>query len=547
MKRKLVALLCVASMAAAMLSGCGDSSEGKDSQEASGSGQEGSQGGAAQADGQDSSESGSSGEGSSAGDLEYVELQWYVLSYQTGNIADVDMIQAALDEYFMEKINCKVKLNIMDAGGYAETMPTKLMSGEEVDLLAVTGDISYYTYAKMGAFYPIESLLDTYGANLKSLFKDNVWDGLTVDGHIYGVPILKDNCYIIGYIYNDTLAKELDLDMEQGWSGPQEMEEFLIEAVAARDAKFPEYQGMPLMPYNDVFCPYYVALEQFGCNELAVCNVPGKEAVSDYGTDTVYNFFETDRFRELCLMKQRLVSAGVLADNGFNFEGNIAAEPSTLLLNGWGYTWISEDLNGENYDSKLVVYDNPYMEGSGYAGAMTAIGANSKNPERAMMAMDIINNDPYVATMLRFGIEGEHWEKDADGNMQLANRNADVTNPGWLQWYGPFYGNLTIVEAPESYGGPDSIMLKKMAEYNNEAILATHMGFIPDLSPIENELSACNNVISEYYDYLKYGYLESPEAVNKSVDDFVAKLKENGSEKIVAELQAQIDAWEAGK
>lgn len=537
MKRKLVALLCTFSMMAAMLSGCGNDSGEKDSQDSSKSGQAESQGDTAEADGQNSS----------GDDLEYVELQWYVLSYQMGNITDVDMIQAALDEYFMEKINCKVKLNIMDAGGYAETMPTKLMSGEEVDLLAVTGDISYYTYAKMGAFYPIDTIWDEYGTNLKSLFKDNVWDGLTVDGHVYGVPVLKDNCYIIGYIYNDTLAKELGLDMEQGWSGPQEMEEFLIDAVKIRDEKFPEYKGMPLMPYNDVFCPYYVALEQFGCSELAVCNVPGKEAVSEYGTDTVYNFFETEKFRELCLMKQRLVSAGVLADNGFNFEGNIAAEPSTLLLNGWGYTWISEDLNGENYDSKLVVYDNPYMEGSGYAGAMTAIGAKSKNPERAMMAMDIINNDPYVATMLRFGIEGEHWEKDADGKMQLANRNADVANPGWLQWYGPFYGNLTIVEAPESYGGPDNIMLKKMAEYNNNAILTTHMGFIPDLSAIENELSACNNVISEYYDYLKYGYLESPEAVNKSVDDFVAKLKENGSEKIVAEIQAQIDAWEASK
>ena len=542
MKRKLVSLLCVFSMAAAMLSGCGNGSEKESSQESSKPSESGESG-------TESAESSETAEGdeTAGGDLEYAELQWYVLSYQTGNITDIDMIQAALDEYFLEKLNCKVKLNIMGPGGYEETMSTKLMSGEEVDLLAVTGDISYYTYAKMGAFYPIDTLWDEYGTSLKDLFKEDVWEGLKVDDHIYGVPVLKDNCYIISYIYNDTLAKELGLDMEQGWSGPQEMEDFLIEAVAARDAKFPEYKGMPLMPYNDVFYQYYVALEQFGCNELAVCNVPGKEAVPGVDTKTVYNFFETDEFRELCLMKQRLVSAGVLSNNGFTFEGNLAAEPFILMLNGWGYTWISEDLNGENYDSKLVVYDNPYMEGSGYAGAMTAIGVKSKNPERAMMAMELINNDPYVATMLRFGLEGEHWEKDGDGKMQLANRNADAANPGWLQWYGPFFGNLTIVEAPESYGGPDNIMLKKMAEYNNEAILASHMGFIPDLSAIENELSACNNVISEYYDYLKYGYLESPEAVNKSVDDFVAKLKENGSEKIVAEIQSQIDAWEASK
>ena len=270
MKRKLVSLLCVFSMAAAMLSGCGNGSEKESSQESSKPSESGESG-------TESAESSETAEGdeTAGGDLEYAELQWYVLSYQTGNITDIDMIQAALDEYFLEKLNCKVKLNIMGPGGYEETMSTKLMSGEEVDLLAVTGDISYYTYAKMGAFYPIDTLWDEYGTSLKDLFKEDVWEGLKVDDHIYGVPVLKDNCYIISYIYNDTLAKELGLDMEQGWSGPQEMEDFLIEAVAARDAKFPEYKGMPLMPYNDVFCPYYVALEQFGCNELAVCNVPG--------------------------------------------------------------------------------------------------------------------------------------------------------------------------------------------------------------------------------------------------------------------------------
>ena len=55
MKRKLVSLLCVFSMAAAMLSGCGDSSEEKNSQQTSKSGQEESQGGEEQADGQGAS------------------------------------------------------------------------------------------------------------------------------------------------------------------------------------------------------------------------------------------------------------------------------------------------------------------------------------------------------------------------------------------------------------------------------------------------------------------------------------------------------------
>lgn len=543
MKRKLVSLMCMVSMMSAMLSGCGGRPGGEGPKEASKPGREESRESKAQPTEEGTSEEAEAG----SGDLEYVELKWDALSYQPDNIKDLDLIQAALDEYFKEKLNCRVVLNPMTIGAYLENVPTKLMSGEEMDLITVNSDVPYNNYANMGAFFPIDTLWDEYGSDVKSLFGEGVWESLKVGGHIYGVPVLKDNCYIIGYIYNKTLAEELGLDMEQGWAGFAGMEEYLTEAVRLRNERFPEYAHMPLMMDGGEICPYWVALERFGAGEFAVCNIPGKEVARELGTDKVFNYFETDAFREACLAKQRLVQTGVLAYDTDVFETNLLAEPSTLLIVSWGYTWIDEHLFGENYDAKLVVFDDVWTDGGNYTGAMTAIGANSKNPERAMMAIELFNTDPYLATLMRFGVEGEHWEKDADGEMRLANRNADVANVGWLQWYGPFYGNLTIVDAPESYGGPDGIMLQKMAEYNDEAILAAHMGFVLDTTPIENELSACNNVVSEYYGNLVGGRHGSSEAVDRMIDEMNAKLKENGLERILTEVQAQIDAWAEGK
>ena len=548
MKRSFAALLFAASMAAVMLGGCG-SSDKESLQEASGQGESPEskeESSAEESPGESSQEETGEG-GTSAQDLEYVELTWDTMTYQADYIKDLDLIQAALDEYFKEKLNCRVVLNPMDAGTFRENVPTKLMSGEELDLLTINNNISYNNYANMGAFYPIDTLWDEYGSGVKSLFNDGVWDSLKVGGHIYGVPVLKDNCYIMGYIYNDDLAGALELDMEQGWAGFSEMEDFLIEAIKLRDEKFPEYAGMPLIADAKGTFPSWVAMERFGVNEFAVCNIPGREIAPEMGTDTVFNFLETDAFRELCLTKQRLVEVGVLAYDYSVFETNVMYEPSTLLNGAWGYTWIDEHLYGEAYTTKLVVFDNVWTDGGNYTSAMTGIGANSKNPERAMMVMELLNTDPYVATMLRFGLEGEHWERDADGKMQLANRNADESNPGWLQWYGPFYGNLTIVEAPESYSGPNGVMLEDMAKYNEEAILAAHMGFVLDTAPIENELSACNNAVGEYYENLVNGRYESPEDVNQAVDEMIAKLKENGSDKIVEEVQKQIDAWKAGE
>lgn len=163
MKRKLVSLMCMVSMMSAMLSGCGGRPGGEGPKEASKPGREESRESKAQPTEEGTSEEAEAG----AGDLEYVELKWDALSYQPDNIKDLDLIQAALDEYFKEKLNCRVVLNPMTIGAYLENVPTKLMSGEEMDLITVNSDVPYNNYANMGAFFPIDTLWDEYGSDVK--------------------------------------------------------------------------------------------------------------------------------------------------------------------------------------------------------------------------------------------------------------------------------------------------------------------------------------------------------------------------------------------
>lgn len=542
MKRKAISFLCVMAMAASLLAGCGGTSEQKAPAESSSEKVTGTEEG--------TDEAAKAEDGSSAAEgLDYVELDWYLTSFGQPN--DVDIIQAALDEYFLEKLNCKVNLKMYTNSDYAETMPTKLMSGEPMDIVYINQSTPYNTYVAMNAFYPLDTLWDEYGTNVKGLFKEGVWDSLKYDGHVYCVPTEKDNCYIMGYIYNETLADELGLDMENtGWKSFLDVEEVLTEAMKLRDEKFPEYKGKPLFAWPTDLAPHNFALEQFvNGNLLAVCNIPGKEAqgAAGMGKDTVFNFYETDEFREYCLMKKRLVDAGVYAYDWSLFEGNLSQEASTLIVPSWGYTWIEDNLFfGDDCTSKLVIFDDTWTDSGNFTTCANTIGANCKDPERAMMVLDLVNSDPYLATLFRFGVEGEHWEYDQDGKMQLANRNADISNPGWIDWYGVGYGNLTIVNAPESYSGPDNIALTTMAKCNDEAILAEHMGFILDASNIENEIAACANVVSEY-GYLLDGKVKSADEVNKAVDEFIGKLKANGSEKIVQEVQTQLDEWIANR
>ena len=108
-------------------------------------------------------------------------------------------------------------------------------------------------------------------------------------------------------------------------------------------------------------------------------------------------------------------------------------------------------------------------------------------------------------------------------------------------------GNLTIVNAPETLTGPDSVMLKNMMALNDSCIKAAHLGFSFDTAPVVNEVSACTSVEKEYIGDLNRGQLSDAEEVSDIVDEFVDKLNASGVDTVIAEVQAQLDAWLAAK
>ncbi len=167
-----------------------------------------------------------------------------------------------------------------------------------------------------------------------------------------------------------------------------------------------------------------------------------------------------------------------------------------------------------------------------------------------MMLLELVNTDPEFATMMRFGIEGKHYIINNEGKMQFegSERNGgERADYGYYYWYAAPVGNLTIVKAPESLTGPNGIMLDRIIEYNNSAVLPNHMGFVFNVEPVANEIAACTNVVMEYRDTLRNGQLDSQEEVDTVVDEFVAKLEANNVQKIVDECQKQINDWKAGR
>lgn len=481
-------------------------------------------------------------------ELPYAKIDWYI---GLNPLPDTAVVNDALNEYLMEKLNCEVNLIYMTSADWETKIGTMIASGQDMGILGFGSQSKsdYVIESQRGAYYPLDELLETHGQETKALFSDAIWEAMKIGGHVYGIPSLKDNGYFISLVYNKDMADELGIDVDSvKYSTFRDMEDLFREVKEKRDAAHPEWADRPIAWNINRIYPYNFAFETFlNDSYLTVCNIEGIMDVEGYDDGTAFNFYETPEFLEFALQKQRMVEEGLYAYD-YSIIKEYQYDGSIFAWAGWGYTFMQDHLYSDVFTTAMKMSDRLWTETNNYFSAGTCISANCANPEQAMRVLNLVNTDPFVATMMRFGVEGEHYTYDADGKMTFdGTKNADPAQRAFYYWYAAPVGNLTIVNAPESLTGPDGIMLTRMVEYNQASIVPRHMGFVFDTSPVVNEIAACTSIVMEYQNELQLGQLNSQEEVEETVEEFVEKLKANGSEKVVAEVQRQMDAWEAAK
>lgn len=83
----------------------------------------------------------------------------------------------------------------------------------------------------------------------------------------------------------------------------------------------------------------------------------------------------------------------------------------------------------------------------------------------------------------------------------------------------------------------------QLDEFNKSAHNSIAKGFTWDNVNVLNEVTACQNVVSKYANGLELGVLNPDE----TIPVFLEELKAAGIDTIIAEKQAQLDAWLAGE
>lgn len=499
-KKKAMAFLLVSVMAGSMLAGCGS-------------------------DNASSSNDGSSKSADSSNQDSYTVK---ILAPGDASTDDCAKISEAASKITEEKFNTKVELTRVGFGSYDQQVNLTLASSEKLDLMyEYCGNVT--SAISSGQIVPITDYLDSYGSDMKSQISDSDWKCVTFNGDIYGVPANKEKATGWGFAMNKEMADATGIDYSS--IKTEEELEPLLEKVKEM--------------YPDV----YPIVSNNGSMSLMTDqddlggDIGTLESASGDNT-TVINYYGTDEYMNEMKLRYDWAQKGLLMPDASTSTENA----NSLIGAGKGFGRFTNTKPGiekemeKEVGKEVVVLEmvKPYTTTT-RVDIVWYVPHNSEKPERAVQVLNEIYTNPDLANLFINGLEGKHYEfVDKEKGIVNYPEGVNASNTGYtsLPWAWP---NETISYIWE---GLDSDIWDQIQEFNKDATVSPAKGFAWDNTEVQNEVTACANVVAKYGPALECGSLEPETTIPKFLDE----LKAAGADTIIAEKQKQLDAWlEANK
>lgn len=481
---------------------------------------------------------------------EPVTLTWYL---NGSTVSDDKAVLEKANEYLKEKLNVTLKPIWGTWGDFDENVVLSINGGDDVDIYFTcswTRD-EYNAYARNGAWLRLDAednnLIEKYAPDVWNILPDVLKKGATIQGSdglgVYAIPGYKDsatqNCWDVNVTLLEKYGYTIDDIKNTDYYGFGE----ILKTVKEGEGK----DFYPLLVEGMV-------LERMVNNSIIVTGDSGASNMLSYyinPTDTakegaygnkILSKFETPEYKKFVEKTREYYLAGYIDPQmSIRTQANDARVAAQLagkyLIGTQSYALGYEDQASveRGIEVQMVPTTPAYVDTTVSQGAMMAISATSKNPERALMFLNLLNTDPYLMTLLNFGLEGVHYNLVNGGEVQFVKEARGTYQP-WTNGM----GNITLLPPLEGQG---LNFWDTFKAYYGSASEIPVLGYSLDPTNIETQMAALANVAVEYDLALNTGSIDPA----TKLPEFIQKLKDNGIDQVVAEANSQLEAFLAEK
>lgn len=443
------------------------------------------------------------------------------------NIAQPDpdqlkKVENAINEYIGSKINVQVEIYDVSSGEYADKCNLALAGGE-VHLFWTSNwvdTVNTDEVVKNNAVYDITDLLPQY--DLYTAIPEWTWTASAFDGKNYFIPVYKESAE--GY----NLMFRKDLMDKYGWdlSTVKFLHDIepMLEDCKNEGLKYPY-----LSQKTPMFYRYYLDKFDFfsGDSYIAV----------DKDADAVVNPVQSAEFKEFVTLMSEWAEKGYLHEDDLTKT----TTDTTIQTSDWGISWWTNVPNNEEADSRynreveMAKVTESWVMSNTTLGSAYAISVKATEAEAiaALKFLGLLYTDQKLADLYTFGIEGEDYERTAEGTV---TKLVDVNKYNHSAWEST---SVTVLSL-ETGEPADKVELYRI--FNDTAKSSIAAGFRFDKSQVDAIQAACNQVFNEFGFALEHGGY-APSEIDAAIAEYQRALDDAGYQTLLEEAQRQYEEW----
>jgi len=444
--------------------------------------------------------------------------------------SDLKMIEEEINKITTEKIGCTVTLNAYTYGNIRDQMTMILASPtEQWDLMCGLFLSGISGFVNKGQLTPLNDLLDEYGQDIKEVLGQAYLDACSVDGECYEVTTCRNLAGQECVLFSKEIIDELGLN-EQVAAVKTYAD--LTPIFAAIHEAHPEMWGVASSGIKTNLIIKGIDQEDILGDGLGVLMDP---------TDpTVSNLFESEAYRELCLLTKSWNDAGYIYPDVTTDDSN---NGQLLLKEGLLAAYFQTYKPGAVVENQIACGGKELVCATVNEPLATnvqnwgwCIPTNAKYPEKAMQLLNLLFSDPDLINLLSYGVKGYHWDLDENG-FAVPGEHSDgySDKKNWIS------GNAYIGAV---WTGDDADLFDQLKAFNNDAEKSIGMGFTFDGSAYNAEYTAMQNVLSQYRLLLEWGFVAD---VDQTLADFNKALYDAGLQKYMDAKQEQLNTFVSSK
>ncbi|UQZ33412.1 ABC transporter substrate-binding protein [Paenibacillus sp. PK3_47] len=452
----------------------------------------------------------------------------------------MDAVVDELNKKLKADINAEIEFRYIGWGDLASKYPLVLAAGEDVDFIFSANWAYYNQEASKGAFREITlDEVEKYMPKHFAATNEVAWKEAQVGGKMYMIPTSSPDQKVPVTLIRDDLRKKYGLPEIKRF---QDIEPYL-EAV-----KQNEKAMIPINADSQYdFGKYFFNLQwEFGAGTvdsvLITNGWSGTHTDWDDQAGTVYSQFDP------YIMEPQKKAAAIVKswnDKGYINKNAISNKVRSKDAFEQGKSAVAfgntNDIQttlakAEQEGWEVAILPNLSANGTypmdPYINNGVSIAAGSKNPERAMMALDLIMEEPSYNKLVYYGIEGVNYV-EKDGKIDLPEGVTAESNTYAPDAAGFWFTNKS--QFPPMANWTEQYIQHKESLKD---ILVPYVfnSLAMDTVNIKTELANMNTVKTQYYLPIQGGIVKD---IDKAFTELEQKAKDAGLDKIVAEAQKQ--------